>query len=52
MFAAQARKDGKERVVPDYCQEQAEAWLRGLASEHHLLLRWLWCLSGAIREEV
>ena len=28
-YGAQARKDGKERVVPEYWQEQAEAWLQG-----------------------
>lgn len=29
MYGAQARKDGKERAVPDYWQEQADAWLQG-----------------------
>ncbi|MER9692005.1 hypothetical protein NKJ16_08710 [Mesorhizobium sp. M0179] len=29
MYGAQARKDGKEREVPAYWQELAEAWLEG-----------------------
>ncbi|TRC98363.1 hypothetical protein FJV76_13790 [Mesorhizobium sp. WSM4303] len=29
MYGAQARKDGKERQVPPYWQEFAEAWLAG-----------------------
>ncbi|QPC93016.1 hypothetical protein GA829_21935 [Mesorhizobium sp. INR15] len=29
MYGAQARKDGKERAVPDFWQEQAGAWLDG-----------------------
>ena len=29
MYGQQARKDGKERVVPDYRAEHAEAWLQG-----------------------
>jgi hypothetical protein len=29
MYGAQARKDGKERTVPDYWAEHAEAWLQG-----------------------
>lgn len=29
MYGTQARKDGKERVVPEYWQEQADAWLQG-----------------------
>ncbi|MBZ9942281.1 hypothetical protein LB533_14380 [Mesorhizobium sp. BR1-1-13] len=29
MYGAQARKDGKERAVPDFWQEHAEAWLQG-----------------------
>ncbi|BAB53691.1 hypothetical protein [Mesorhizobium japonicum] len=29
MYGAQARKDGKERAVPDYWQELADAWLQG-----------------------
>ncbi|TPI39324.1 hypothetical protein FJW07_14205 [Mesorhizobium sp. B3-1-9] len=29
MYGQQARKDGKERVVPEYWAEQAEAWLQG-----------------------
>ena len=29
MYGVQARKDGKERVVPEYWTETAEAWLRG-----------------------
>lgn len=29
LYGAQARKDGKERVVPQYWQEWAEAWLQG-----------------------
>jgi hypothetical protein len=30
MYGAQARKDGMERVVPDFWQEFAEAWLQGV----------------------
>ncbi|WP_246740751.1 hypothetical protein [Mesorhizobium sp. NZP2298] len=30
MYGAQARKDGKERVVPEFWQEHADAWLQGL----------------------
>lgn len=29
MYGAQARKDGKERVVPDYWHEHEDAWLQG-----------------------
>ncbi|TIT69111.1 MAG: hypothetical protein E5W90_02075 [Mesorhizobium sp.] len=29
MYGAQARKDGKERTVPDFWQEHADAWLQG-----------------------
>ncbi|WP_246675828.1 hypothetical protein [Mesorhizobium sp. B2-1-3] len=29
MYGAQARKDGKERAVPAYWQEFADAWLQG-----------------------
>jgi hypothetical protein len=29
MYGAQARKDGKERSVPEYWGEQAGAWLQG-----------------------
>ncbi|ESX93661.1 hypothetical protein NKH85_24690 [Mesorhizobium sp. M0924] len=29
MYGAQARKDGKEREVPAYWQEHADAWQRG-----------------------
>ncbi|WP_214477160.1 hypothetical protein [Mesorhizobium sp. dw_380] len=29
MYGAQARKDGKERLVPEYWQEFAEDWLQG-----------------------
>jgi hypothetical protein len=29
MYGAQARKDGKDRVVPDFWQEHADAWLEG-----------------------
>ena len=29
MYGAQARKDGKERLVPDFWQEHADAWLGG-----------------------
>ncbi|ESW79384.1 hypothetical protein ACYG9R_20065 [Mesorhizobium sp. RSR565B] len=29
MYGAQARKDGKEREVPAYWQEHADAWLQG-----------------------
>lgn len=33
MYGTQARKDGKERQVPDYWQEYADAWLRGFDGE-------------------
>lgn len=29
MYGGQARKDGKERVVPPFWEEWAEAWLQG-----------------------
>ena len=29
MYGQQARKDAKERAVPEYWAEYAEAWLRG-----------------------
>jgi hypothetical protein len=29
MYGSQARKDGKERAVPEYWQEFADAWLQG-----------------------
>ncbi|RWB05454.1 MAG: hypothetical protein EOQ39_22490 [Mesorhizobium sp.] len=29
MYGAQALKDGKERMVPPYWEEHAEAWLQG-----------------------
>ncbi|ESX89627.1 hypothetical protein X754_26145 [Mesorhizobium sp. LNJC403B00] len=29
MYGAQAQKDGKERAVPPYWQEHADAWLQG-----------------------
>ncbi|MEO5756036.1 MAG: hypothetical protein ABIQ51_04180 [Mesorhizobium sp.] len=29
MYGAQARKDGKDRAVPGFWQEQAGAWLDG-----------------------
>lgn len=29
MYGQQARKDGKERNVPEYWSEHAEAWLQG-----------------------
>ncbi|MBZ9763980.1 hypothetical protein LB553_24295 [Mesorhizobium sp. CA8] len=29
MYGQQARKDGKERAVPDYWAEHADAWLQG-----------------------
>lgn len=29
MYGVQALKDGKERVVPAYWEEHAEAWLQG-----------------------
>ena len=29
MYGAQARKDGKERSVPEYWTEFSEAWLQG-----------------------
>lgn len=33
MYGAQARKDGKERVVPQVWDEFAEAWLKGFDGE-------------------
>ncbi|MBZ9711579.1 hypothetical protein LB543_33400 [Mesorhizobium sp. ESP7-2] len=33
MYGVQARKDGKERTVPEYWQEQADAWLQGFDGE-------------------
>ncbi|TJV19713.1 hypothetical protein [Mesorhizobium sp.] len=33
MYGAQARKDGKERAVPEFWQEYAEAWLLGFDGE-------------------
>ncbi|WP_434722819.1 hypothetical protein [Mesorhizobium sp. RIZ17] len=29
MYGQQARKDGKERAVPEYWAEHAEVWLQG-----------------------
>ncbi|PBB23937.1 MULTISPECIES: hypothetical protein [unclassified Mesorhizobium] len=29
MYGQQARKDGKERAVPEYWHEHADAWLQG-----------------------
>lgn len=29
LYGAQARKDGKERQVPEYWQPHADAWLQG-----------------------
>ena len=29
MYGQQARKDGKERVVPEHWAEHADAWLQG-----------------------
>ena len=29
MYGAQARKDGKERAVPQYWEEWGDAWLQG-----------------------
>lgn len=29
MYGAQARKDGKERAVPQYREEWGDAWLQG-----------------------
>jgi len=29
MYGQQARKDGKQRVVPEYWAEHADAWLQG-----------------------
>ncbi|RUU84342.1 hypothetical protein EOB59_34415 [Mesorhizobium sp. M7A.F.Ca.MR.176.00.0.0] len=29
MYGSQARKDGKERVVPEYWQELSDAWVQG-----------------------
>ncbi len=33
MYGAQARKDGKDREVPTYWQEFADAWLQGFDSD-------------------
>ncbi|TPL87134.1 hypothetical protein [Mesorhizobium sp. B2-3-12] len=33
MYGVQARKDGKERAVPEFWQEQADAWLKGFDGE-------------------
>lgn len=33
MYGQQARKDGKERVVPAFWQEHADAWLQGFDGE-------------------
>ncbi|WP_421912713.1 hypothetical protein [Mesorhizobium sp.] len=33
MYGAQARKDGKERTVPAFWEEYAEAWLQGFDGE-------------------
>lgn len=33
MYGAHARKDDKERIVPDYWQEHADAWLQGFDGE-------------------
>ena len=33
MYGAQARKDGKERAVPEFWQEHADAWLQGFDGE-------------------
>lgn len=33
MYGAQARKDGREREVPEYWFELAEAWLQGFEGE-------------------
>jgi hypothetical protein len=32
-YGAQARKDGKERVVPEFWDEFADAWLQGFDGE-------------------
>ncbi|TPJ99483.1 hypothetical protein FJ872_30900 [Mesorhizobium sp. B2-5-9] len=29
MYGQQARKDGRERAVPEYWHEHADAWLQG-----------------------
>ncbi|MGX5843552.1 hypothetical protein ACWGTI_22790 [Mesorhizobium sp. ArgA1] len=33
MYGVQANKDGKERTVPEYWQEFADAWLQGFDGE-------------------
>jgi hypothetical protein len=33
MYGAQARKDGKDRAVPDYWYDYADAWLQGFDGE-------------------
>jgi hypothetical protein len=33
MYGAQARKDGKERIVPQFWDEYADAWLQGFDGE-------------------
>jgi hypothetical protein len=33
LYGAQARKDGRERVVPEFWQEYADAWLQGFDGE-------------------
>lgn len=33
MYGAQARKDGKERLVPEYWQEYAGPWQQGFDGE-------------------
>lgn len=33
MYGAQARKDGKDRAVPDYWHDYADAWLQGFDGE-------------------
>ncbi len=33
MYGAQARKDGKDRSVPDYWHDYADAWLQGFDGE-------------------
>ncbi len=33
MYGAQARKDGKDRVVPRFWDEYADAWLQGFDGE-------------------
>jgi hypothetical protein len=34
MYGDQARKNGRERTVPDYWHEQADAWLQGFDGVH------------------